>query len=205
MSKGDAKFVVAEGRTPEARQIVSRQSELIAKLKASGQPSLDAERALLTYMSALKHLEAHEAVVRADVNARKHEIKKLARRHSIPWPPHQLHNSLADSLNIDRFSNRFGHIQAQRSPELDCLAAYIPIGDADDQNWRSALDTRKEAQDLGAVVWSKVQVEGYTVEWARFQQPPGVGIGICRRRGKSDLLGNSRDQPAVDGSVFDDQ
>jgi hypothetical protein len=79
MSKGDAKFVVAEGRTPEARQIVSRQSELIAKLKASGQPSLDAERALLTYMSALKHLEAHEAVVRADVNARKHEPKKFAR------------------------------------------------------------------------------------------------------------------------------
>ncbi len=82
MSKGDTKLIVAESRTAEARQIVTRQSELIAKLKASGQPSLDAEQTLLTYISAPKHLEAHEAIVRADANARKHETKK-GRRFSI--------------------------------------------------------------------------------------------------------------------------
>jgi hypothetical protein len=76
MPKRDTKLVVAEGRTAEARRIVARQSELIEKLTASGQPSLEAERTLLIYISALKHLEAHEAIVRADVGARKHETKK---------------------------------------------------------------------------------------------------------------------------------
>jgi len=85
MSKGDTKLVVAEGRTAEARQIVAQQSELIAKLKSSGQPSLAAESALLTYISALKHLEAHEAIVRADVNARKHETKKGRRSRIRQW------------------------------------------------------------------------------------------------------------------------
>ncbi len=85
MSKGDTKLVVAEGRTAEARQIVARQSELIAKLKASGQPTLDAERTLLTYISALKHLEAHAAIIRADVSARKHETRKGRRSRNRTW------------------------------------------------------------------------------------------------------------------------
>ena len=86
MSKGDTKLVVAEGRTAEAKQIISRQSELVAKLKASGEPSLDAERTLLTYISALKHLQAHEAIVRADVNARKHETRKGRRQRTRTAP-----------------------------------------------------------------------------------------------------------------------
>lgn len=85
MSKGNSKLVVAESRTAEARLIVAQQSELIAKLKASGQPSLDAERTLVTYISALKHLEAHEAIIRADVNARKHETKKSRRFRTRAW------------------------------------------------------------------------------------------------------------------------
>jgi len=86
MPKRDTKLVVAEGRTAEARQIVARQSELIAELKASEQPTIDAERTLVTYISVLKHLEAYEAVVRADVNARKHETKKGRRFRVRTWP-----------------------------------------------------------------------------------------------------------------------
>lgn len=84
-SNSNTKLAVAESRTAEARQIVAQQSELIAELKASGQPSLDAERTLLTYISVLKHLEAHEAIVRADVNARKHETKKGRRSRIRQW------------------------------------------------------------------------------------------------------------------------
>jgi hypothetical protein len=85
MSKSDTKLVVAEGRTAEARQIVAQQSELIAKLKALGQPTLDAEQTLLTYISALKHLVAHQAIVRADVHGRKHETKKGRRSRIRTW------------------------------------------------------------------------------------------------------------------------
>ena len=85
MSKGDTKLVVAESRTAEARRIVTRQSSVIAELKASGQPSLDAEQTLLTYIGALKHLEAHEAIVRADISARKHQTKKGGPRRIRSW------------------------------------------------------------------------------------------------------------------------
>ena len=76
---------MAEGRTAEARKIVARQSELIEWLKASGHPSFNAEQTLQTYISALRHLEAHEAIVRADVNARKHETKKDRRFRVKTW------------------------------------------------------------------------------------------------------------------------
>ena len=85
MLRGDTKLVVAEGRTAEARRIVAQQSELVEKLKAAGQPWLDAERTLLTYISALKHLKTHEAILRADANARKHETKKGRRFRIRKW------------------------------------------------------------------------------------------------------------------------
>jgi hypothetical protein len=76
MPRKNAKLIVAAHRAAEARKIVAGQSELIMRLKASGQPTLDAERALQTYVSALKHLEDHERKVRAAVRAKKRETKK---------------------------------------------------------------------------------------------------------------------------------
>jgi len=86
MPRKNTRISVAEGRTAEARQIVARQQELIAKLKALGQPAFEAEATLQTYISALKLIEAHEDKVRAAVRAGKHETKK-DRRLRIRTPP----------------------------------------------------------------------------------------------------------------------
>ena len=72
MPRKSTKLGVAERRTAEARQIVARQQELIARFRALGQPTVEAELTLQTYMSALKLIEAHEAKVRAEIRAGKH-------------------------------------------------------------------------------------------------------------------------------------
>jgi hypothetical protein len=46
-----AQVILAVRRAAVARQIVADQHELILKLKASGHSTLDAENALLTYVS----------------------------------------------------------------------------------------------------------------------------------------------------------
>ena len=61
-------LISAAHRAGEARRIVANQQELIARLKASGHPTLDAKLALRTYVSALKHLENHERGVRKEGN-----------------------------------------------------------------------------------------------------------------------------------------
>jgi hypothetical protein len=76
MPRKKAKLIVAAHRVAEARRIVANQHELIVTLKALGQPTVDAERALQTYLSALKHLEDHERRVRAESKAKKRETKK---------------------------------------------------------------------------------------------------------------------------------
>lgn len=86
MPRKNTKLGVAERRTAEARQIVARQQELIAKLKALGQPTVEAELTLQTYVSALKLIEAHEDKVRAEVRAGKHETKR-DRRLRTRTPP----------------------------------------------------------------------------------------------------------------------
>jgi len=86
MPRKNTKLSVAERRTAEARQIVAQQQELVARLKALGQPSFDAELTLQTYISALKLIEVHEDKVRAEVRARKHETKR-DRRRRMRTPP----------------------------------------------------------------------------------------------------------------------
>ncbi len=76
MPRKKPKVILAAHRAAEARQIVADQYELIVRLKASGYPTLDAERALETYVSALKHLEGYEHKLRTEGKAKKYETKK---------------------------------------------------------------------------------------------------------------------------------
>jgi hypothetical protein len=76
MPRKRAKLVVTAHRTAEARRIVGDQHKLIERLKALGHPTLDAERALQTYVSALKHLEDHERRLGKEGEAKKRETKK---------------------------------------------------------------------------------------------------------------------------------
>ena len=83
MPRKHTKLVAVEARTAEARRIVTRHIDFIATLKASKQPTVDAERMLQTYLSSLKHLEAHED----KVSARKYETKR-DRRFRTKTPPY---------------------------------------------------------------------------------------------------------------------
>jgi hypothetical protein len=64
MPRKRPKQVLAAQRVAEARRIVVEQQALIERLKAEGRPTLEAERSLQSYESALKHLEAHERSLR---------------------------------------------------------------------------------------------------------------------------------------------
>ncbi len=75
MPRKKPKLILAAHRVAEARQIVADVGELIVTLKASGRPTLDAERALQTYVSSLKHLEDHERRVRKEGEAKKRKAK----------------------------------------------------------------------------------------------------------------------------------
>jgi hypothetical protein len=59
-----------------ARRIVAKQSVLVRKLQANGQPTPEAEGTLQTYRSSLHHLESHERKMRADAKAKKGETLK---------------------------------------------------------------------------------------------------------------------------------
>ncbi len=63
-------------RAAEARRIVARQEQLVAGLKATGRPTLDAELYLKAYIEALKPLEAIELRLREERRAKKRETKK---------------------------------------------------------------------------------------------------------------------------------
>jgi hypothetical protein len=76
MPRKHAKLALAAYRVAEARRIVASQRDLIAKLQALGRPTLDAERLLQSYLSALENLEGHERKVREDREAKKRETKK---------------------------------------------------------------------------------------------------------------------------------
>jgi len=75
MPRKNPKLIVASVRTTEARHAVSNQHTLIARLKAAGHPTLEAEQTLLTYLSILSHLEAHEKKLKEERRARKTETK----------------------------------------------------------------------------------------------------------------------------------
>jgi hypothetical protein len=76
MPRKKAKLIVAQQRVAEARRIVADQHELIARLKASENPTVDAERSLQTYVRSLKHLEDHKRRIREEDKAKKRETKK---------------------------------------------------------------------------------------------------------------------------------
>ncbi len=67
---------MAAHRVAEARRIVAEQHQIIAKLKAFGRPTLDAEIALGMYVSSLKHLEDHEHKIRTEDKVKTGETKK---------------------------------------------------------------------------------------------------------------------------------
>ncbi len=56
--------------------MIANLNDRIVTLKASGLPTLEAERALETCVSSLKHLEDHERRVKEQGNTKKQETKK---------------------------------------------------------------------------------------------------------------------------------
>ncbi len=74
MPRQDPKLIVAAARAAEARRIVAGQRLLIETLKASRQPTEEAEVALQLYVSALKVLEGHEQGLR-EVRRAKYRAK----------------------------------------------------------------------------------------------------------------------------------
>ena len=76
MPRKKPKLIVAAHRVAEARRIVAEQHQLIAKLKAFGRPTLDAERTLRMYVGSLKHLEDYERKIRMEDKAKTGETKK---------------------------------------------------------------------------------------------------------------------------------
>ena len=72
----ETKLVEVRTRVAEARHIVDVQLGLVERFRATGEPTLEAEDALNTYASGLKHLEAYELKLREDAKAKKGETKK---------------------------------------------------------------------------------------------------------------------------------
>jgi hypothetical protein len=66
-------LIVAVRRGAGARRIVSAQAKLIRRLKAAGEPTLDAEQMLGTFVSALQHLEDHKRRIAEGRNLAKSE------------------------------------------------------------------------------------------------------------------------------------
>ena len=58
------KIILAAMRAAEARRLAAAQRQFIEGLKATGSPTLDAERMLMIYESSLRHLEACEEKLR---------------------------------------------------------------------------------------------------------------------------------------------
>lgn len=80
MPRKKPRLIVAANRVAEARRIVVEQSDLIARLKASDDPALDAERALQSYLSSLEHLEDYERKIKREGQAKKRETKNRQSR-----------------------------------------------------------------------------------------------------------------------------
>jgi hypothetical protein len=76
MPRKSPKLVEVRARVAEARRIVDVQSGMVERLRAMGEPTLEAQDALNTYTSGLKHLEAYELKLREDAKAKKGETKK---------------------------------------------------------------------------------------------------------------------------------
>jgi len=80
MPKRDPKLIVAETRVATARKVVGHQRALIQHLRLAGKQTDDDEKRLLTYESALAHLENHERIVREERREKKTETMKKAEK-----------------------------------------------------------------------------------------------------------------------------
>jgi hypothetical protein len=76
MPRKHARLALAAARVAEAQRLVTNQRDLIVSLQALRRPTIDAERLLQTYLSALEHLEGHERKIRLEREAKKGETKK---------------------------------------------------------------------------------------------------------------------------------
>ena len=65
MPRKRPELVLLAQRVATARKIVADQQALIARLAAAGEPTVEAEKTLQTYLSALRHLEDHARQMRA--------------------------------------------------------------------------------------------------------------------------------------------
>jgi hypothetical protein len=68
--------MVAVQRVAVARKIVADQHKVIGTLRAAGPPTHEEEKALQTYLSALRHLEERERKIREERRAKKMETLK---------------------------------------------------------------------------------------------------------------------------------
>ena len=71
MPRKHGTLVVASQRVAEARRVVANQEALIANLRVAKRPTEDAVAVLVTYLSALRHLEDHERKIKDELKARK--------------------------------------------------------------------------------------------------------------------------------------
>ena len=76
MPRKRPKLIILAQHIAGARRIVTDQRAILKKLRATGQPTSEAEGTLLTYRSALHHLESHERKMRAEAKAKKGETLK---------------------------------------------------------------------------------------------------------------------------------
>ena len=79
MPRKKRKLIVAAQRAAEARRIVADLNDRIVTLKASGRSTLEAERALETYISSLRHLEGYERRIREEDKGQKARNQKKRR------------------------------------------------------------------------------------------------------------------------------
>jgi hypothetical protein len=66
MPRKRPKLVKVAEQLRNARRIVAEQMAVVATARANGEPTLEAESTLRTYLSGLAHFEAHERKMRED-------------------------------------------------------------------------------------------------------------------------------------------
>lgn len=78
MPRTNPKLIIAVQRVAVAKKIVADQQTVIATLRAAGLPTDNEEKALRSYVSALRHLEEYERKIREERRAKKTETLKKA-------------------------------------------------------------------------------------------------------------------------------
>jgi hypothetical protein len=76
MPKKASKLAVLAERIAVARRIIEEHRTVLEKLRVSGEPTLEAEGALRTYVSSLMHLLVHEDKMKNEVAAKKRERRE---------------------------------------------------------------------------------------------------------------------------------